>query len=108
MGSRAITREQRNQVTPMTDEARSVLRRYEVDLRLVPTVDNQGEQCTFCSLEGQAVDCNTYLRTFDGEDLCVDHCRACWHYVVDGHFDTDPAVSVITESIQGGGAHDPF
>lgn len=101
--ARTITLDERHEVlrrVRLSPEETNVLRRYDVDLRLVATVDNADTQCEYCQLVGQRVTCNTYLVTFDREYLCVDHCRECWSRVIDSDHDTDPQYHVVTEMRQ--------
>lgn len=78
-----------------------ILRVYSVRINVVPFVDNQGEQCTFCQVTGNEVTTNLYATTMDGQDQCADTCLDCVIPTLDGAIDTDPDFPVIIEIAQG-------
>lgn len=77
------------------------LRRYSVALAIVPTVDNEGEQCEYCAEVDRPIVANVYVTDMDGQDHCADTCGKCIVYVVDGHLDTNPDLPVIIEIAEG-------
>lgn len=79
----------------------SVLREYNLVMRVVLAVDNQGAQCEFCGDAGATVAANVYATDQDHQDHCADTCLSCIVYVTDNHIDINPMFPVVIEIARG-------
>ena len=56
----------------------NLVEKFEITLRPVPGVDNQGEQCPMCDREFAPVEAQIYYRDKEtGEDRMEDSCLPC-------------------------------
>lgn len=78
-----------------------ILRRYEVNIAVVTSVDNEATQCEYCVEVDRPVVANIYVTDMDGQDHCADTCRRCVVNVIDAHLDTNPDMPVLIEISQG-------
>ena len=78
---------------------RDVLSSYLIRYVAVDTVDNQGEPCEKCGLNGARVECNIYAYDMDGNQLTADACSECVFPMIDEVWDTDPTRIVLVERI---------
>lgn len=77
-----------------------ILRRYQVNIAIVTSVDNEGAQCEYCAETDRPTVANVYVTDMDGQDHCVDTCRRCVVNVIDAHIDTNPDMPVLVEIAQ--------
>lgn len=98
MSTRELTRQEMQHIL---NGRTGVLRSYSVTMRVVETVDNQGEQCGFCGYCDALVAVNIYATDQEHRDHCADACLGCIAYVVDNHIDINPVVPVVIEIARG-------
>lgn len=60
-------------------------------------IDNAGEDCQVCQLEGQSIECNVYVPTIGGETDVLGACRCCAPAAVFDHTHLDPTRDAIIE-----------
>lgn len=77
------------------DSRQESVREYTIRYRIVPSIDNRGEPCTYC--QTRTVQANVYVRLMDGDQDVADTCTGCILPVLDGHLDTDPSYIVTVE-----------
>jgi hypothetical protein len=60
-------------------------------------IDNHGEACPVCQLEGRTIECNVYVPTYDGGTDLLNTCRCCAPHAVVDHGQLDPGRDAIIE-----------
>lgn len=97
MPTRELTRNEMCAIRHFGDALRS----YNLTVRIVESVDNQGAQCEFCGKAGALVAANVYATDMNDQDHCADTCLPCIVYVTDNHIDIDPVFPVVVEISRG-------
>ena len=60
-------------------------------------IDNHGDDCPVCQLEGRTIECNVYVPTDDGDGVLVSACRCCAPGAALDHPELDPRRDAIVE-----------
>lgn len=60
-------------------------------------IDNRGEPCPICQLEGRVIECNVYVPTYDGGTDLLGACRCCASSAATDHGQLDPGRDAIIE-----------
>jgi hypothetical protein len=60
-------------------------------------VDNHGDACPVCQLEGRMIECNVYVPTDGGNGVLLSACRCCAPSAVLDHAELNPGRDAIIE-----------
>jgi hypothetical protein len=60
-------------------------------------IDHHGENCEWCQLEGQQIECNVYVPVRGAGNDLLHTCRCCATTVVFDHVQLDPSRDAIIE-----------